>query len=88
MRARNQVQAPTVLALLWLAIAGCSPAGRVNADHPRYGDAEYKTDLSQCRAANSRIVMSSGYDDKSDMQVDEAKVASSMASRGWQAQGR
>jgi uncharacterized protein YceK len=65
-------------------LGGCSTGHYQNVSHPTYGDAEYKADLAQCRNQNSKIVMSTGYDDRSDIQVDEAKARSCMTDRGWQ----
>jgi hypothetical protein len=66
------------------ALCGCSATQYKNASHPDYGDAQYKNDLAQCRKQYSKIVMSSGYDDKSSVEVDEAKAQSCMNERGWQ----
>ena len=55
---------------------------------PSYGDAQYKTDLAQCRKQNSKIVIVGGYDDKGEVQVDEDKARSCMNERGWQAVSR
>jgi hypothetical protein len=72
------------LTLLPVAIGSCSPPVRhQNASHPNYGEAEYRSDLSQCRRENSTIVMSSGYDEKGEVQVDAGKVETCMAARGW-----
>lgn len=70
-------------ALVSAALCGCTAAQYRNASHPGYGDAEYKNDLAQCRKQNSKIVMSSGYDDKSSVEVDEPKAQSCMSERGW-----
>ena len=59
-----------------------------NASHPNYGDADYKSDLAQCRKQNSKVVAVSGYDDRSEIHVDEAKSRSCMTERGWQAISR
>ncbi len=59
-----------------------------NPSHPNYGDSEYKDDLAQCRKQNSKIVIVSGYDDRAETQVDEAKARSCMTERGWQAVSR
>ena len=70
------------------ALGGCDSTQYKNASHPNYGDAEYKSDLAQCRKQNSKVVASSGYDDKSEIEVDEAKARSCMTERGWQAVSR
>lgn len=72
------------LALLSAMLSGCDSTRYQNVNRANYGEAEYKSDLSQCRSENSKIVMSSGYDDRSEVQVDEAKARSCMAARGWQ----
>ena len=71
-------------ALLLAVLCGCSDAQYKNVSHPGYGAAEYKNDLAQCRKQYSKIVMSSGYDDKSSVEVDEPKAQSCMSERGWQ----
>ena len=52
-------------------VAACLLGGAIrhtmqNPSQPGYGDAEYKSDLAQCRKQNSKIVTSSGYDDRSE----------------------
>jgi uncharacterized protein YceK len=79
---------PFVTAVLLAALGGCDSVQYKNASHPGYGDAEYKDQLAQCRSQNSKIVTVTGYDDKSAIQVDEAKVRSCMSDRGWQAVSR
>ena len=76
------------LPLLLAVLVGCSTTQYKNPSHPNFGEAEYKNDLEQCRKQNSRIVMSSGYDDKSEVKVDEAKAQACMTERGWQASNR
>ncbi len=71
-------------AMLVAALCGCSSTQYRNVNHPGYGDAEYKSDLAQCRKQYSKIVMSSGYDDRSSVEVDEPKAQSCMTERGWQ----
>ena len=83
MRRRHPSCVPLMLALLWGAMSGCGSTPHQNAGHPGYGEAEYKSDLSQCRRENSKIVMSEGYDTKSDVQVDAAKAQACMAAHGW-----
>jgi len=70
--------------LLIAALCGCTPTQYRNVSHPTYGDAEYKNDLAQCRKQYSKVVTSSGYDDRSAIEVDEAKARSCMSERGWQ----
>ncbi len=78
----------TALTLLAVPQLGCDSTRHTNASHPGYGDAEYRRDLEQCRKSNSKVVMSSGYDDKSEVQVDEPKAQACMNGLGWQAAGR
>jgi hypothetical protein len=85
---RRLPRAPLFAALLLAALGGCDTPRYKNASHPGYGDAEYKSDLAQCRRQNSKIVMSQGYDDKSSVEVDEAKAQSCMNERGWQVVSR
>ena len=75
-------------ALLLAALGGCDSTHHQNPSHPNFGDSEYKNDLAQCRKQNSKIVIVSGYDDRSETQVDEAKARSCMTERGWQAVSR
>jgi hypothetical protein len=70
--------------LLLTALCGCSNGQYKNVSNPGYGEAEYKNDLAQCRKQYSKVVMSSGYDDKSSVEVDEPKAQSCMTERGWQ----
>ena len=79
---------PLVTALLLAVLGGCTATQYKNASHPNYGDAEYKSDLKQCRDQNSKITLSSGYDDRSTVDVDEDKAQSCMNQRGWQAVSR
>jgi hypothetical protein len=73
---------------LLVALSGCDTATYKNPSHPGYGDAEYKTDLAQCRKQNSTTVIVGGYDDKGEIRVDEDKARSCMNERGWQAVSR
>jgi hypothetical protein len=75
-------------ALLFAVLAACAPTHYRNAAHANYGEAEYKTDLKQCRSQNSRLVTSNGYDVHTDVQVDEPKAQSCMSERGWQSGSR
>jgi hypothetical protein len=75
-----------VIGLLLLGTAAaCSPTHYQNTTHPGYGDAEYKADLAQCRKENSTTTTTQGYDVQIHVDVDEAKAASCMTARGWQA---
>ncbi len=74
------------LSAMFLLLMGCSSTLQyANPSHPGSGEADYKNDLAQCRKQNSTIVTSSGYDDRSEVRVDEAKAQSCMAERGWRA---
>ncbi len=88
MRRCRLPRARLALALLLAVLGGCDTAQYKNANNPSYGNTEYKNDLAQCRSQNSKVVMSTGYDDKSSVQVDEAKARSCMAERGWQSVSR
>jgi hypothetical protein len=85
---RRVWRAPIATVMLLTLLCACSSTQYRNVTHPNYGDAEYKSDLAQCRSQNSKIVMSSGYDDKSEIKVDEAKLQACLAERGWQAVSR
>ena len=80
--------AQITLATCLVMLGACTSVQYKNRNHPDYGDAQYKNDLAQCRNQNSKIVMSSGYDDKSEIKVDDAKVQACLAERGWQAINR
>ena len=82
----TRVSLATALSLA--VLGGCAATQYKNAGHPGYGDAEYKSDLKQCRDQNSKIILSSGYDDRSTVDVDEDKAQSCMNQRGWQAVSR
>ena len=67
-----------------MTLMGCSSTAQyANPSRPGSSEADYKNDLAQCRKENSTIATSSGYDDRSEVRVDEAKVQSCMAARGW-----
>ncbi len=66
------------------ALCGCAADHYQNVNHPNYGDADYKTDLDQCRKENSTTTTTQGYDVQIHVDVDEAKAASCMTARGWQ----
>jgi hypothetical protein len=74
-------------ATIWLAVSlgACATTHYQNTIHPNYGDAEYKTDETQCRKENSKTETQQGYDVMIHVTVDEAKAASCMQARGWQA---
>ena len=88
MHGRRMPLAQIALAMFLVMLGACSSVQYKNRDHPDYGDAQYKNDAAQCRSRNSQIVMSSGYDDKSEVKVDDAKVQACLAERGWQAVSR
>ncbi len=78
-----------MLPVVWLIpLLGCSSTQYANPSRPGSGEADYKSDLMQCRKQNSTIVTSSGYDDRSEVRVDDAKAQSCMAERGWRAVSR
>jgi hypothetical protein len=78
-------RASASLAILLGVLSSCAPATQYqNAAHPNYGDAEYKTDLAQCRHDNSTTKTTQGYDIQTTVVVDEPKAASCMTARGWQ----
>jgi hypothetical protein len=79
--------------LFWIVtvsipLLGCSSTQYSNPSRPGSTEADYKDDLAQCRKQNSTIVTSSGYDDRSEVRVDEAKAQSCMSQRGWRAVSR
>jgi hypothetical protein len=73
-----------VLAFLLGVLCACASTRYENAIHPDRGDADYKTNLAQCRRENSTTVTTQGYDLQTTVQVDEAKAASCMTAHGWQ----
>jgi hypothetical protein len=85
MRRRRPPRVSLATTLLLAALGGCDTTQYKNPSHPGYGDAEYKSDLAQCRSQNSKVVIRGGYDDKSAIEVDENKARSCMNDRGWQA---
>jgi hypothetical protein len=88
MRCWRPTGIPLAMAVLPALLGGCDSTQYKNVSHPTYGATEYKDDLAQCRARNSKVVMSSGYDDKSSVEVDEPKARSCMTERGWQSGSR
>jgi hypothetical protein len=73
---------------VWIPLIGCSSTQYANPSRPGSTEADYKNDLAQCRKQNSTIVTSSGYDDRSEVRVDEAKAQACMTERGWRATSR
>jgi len=65
-------------------LSACSTTRYQNVTHPTYGDAEYKTDLAQCRQQNSTTKSIQGYDIQTVVTVDEAKASACLTERGWQ----
>lgn len=65
-------------------MSACSSTQYRNANHPTYGDAEYRSDLAECRKESSTTTTTQGYDVQIHVDVDESKAASCMAARGWQ----
>jgi hypothetical protein len=77
------------LIAMLMPLIGCSSTPQyANPGRPGSGEADYKNDLAECRKQNSTIVTSSGYDDRSEVRVDEAKAQSCMTQRGWRAVSR
>ena len=76
------------LIIVLIPLMGCSSTQYANPSRPGSTEADYKDDLVQCRKQNSTIVTSSGYDDRSEVRVDEAKVQACTAERGWRAVSR
>lgn len=69
-------------------MSACSSTQYRNVNHPNYGDVEYRSDLAECRKANSTTSTTQGYDVQIHVDVDEAKAASCMTTRGWQPAGK
>jgi hypothetical protein len=88
MRSRRLSRATLAATLSLATLGGCDSTQYKNASHPNYGDADYKSDLAQCRKQNSKVVAVSGYDDRSEIHVDEARARTCMTERGWQAVSR
>jgi hypothetical protein len=76
------------LIVILMPLMGCSSTQYANPSRPGSTDADYKNDVAQCRKQNSTIITSSGYDDRSEVRVDEAKAQSCMTERGWRAVSR
>ena len=76
------------LIIVLIPLMGCSSTHYANPSRPGSTEADYKNDLAQCRKQNSTIVTSSGYDDRSEVRVDEAKVQACMTERGWRTVSR
>ena len=84
MRRCHQSSALGSLAFLLGILCACTPSTRYqNVTHTNYGDAEYKTDLAQCRQQNSTTKTIQGYDLQTQVTVDEAKASACMTDRGW-----
>jgi len=76
------------LIVILMPLVGCSSTQYAKPSRPGSTDADYKNDVAQCRKQNSTIITSSGYDDRSEVRVDEAKAQSCMTERGWRAVSR
>ena len=75
--------------LLLAVLGGCDTTQYKNPSHPDYGDAEYKSDLAQCRKQNSKVVIVWWLRRQGrEIEVDEDKARSCMTERGWQAVSR
>jgi hypothetical protein len=51
-----------VLALMSATLFACSSAQHQDPSHPGYGDAQYRTDLADCRRQHSTVISIQGYD--------------------------
>jgi hypothetical protein len=81
----HATRASASLALVLGLLPACAaPTRYQNTAHPTYGDAEYKTDLAQCRQQNSKTTTTQGYDLQTVVTVDEPRAAACMTTRGWQ----
>jgi hypothetical protein len=69
-------------------LLACSSEQHRNTTNPNYGEAQYKTDLAECRRQNSRIESIQGYDVQNRIIVDEAKANACMTAHGWQTVAR
>jgi len=49
--------------------------------------AEFDRDRKQCNAANSKTVVTSGYDQTSTVVVDKDKANACLKEKGWQVAG-
>lgn len=72
-----------IAALQVIVLVGCTQTNYTNVDHPAFGQSDYNKDLTECRAANSRVEHSGGYTDVTHTVVDEAAVKSCVTGRGW-----
>ncbi len=75
-------------AFLSAALTACSSAQHQNPSHPTFGEAQYRTDLADCRKQNSTYTSHQGYDVQVEVKTDEAKVDACMTQRGWQTVSR
>ena len=71
-----------------ITLMGCSSTQYANPGRPGSTEADYKNNLAQCRKQNSTVVTSTGYEDRSEVHVDEAKAQACMSERGWRAVSR
>ena len=69
--------------IVCVALCGCAAPQWKNADHPGYGQAEYKRDLAECQKGHVHFVQKGGYDDPSIPVFDEDAVNACMTGRGW-----
>jgi hypothetical protein len=78
----------SVLSLaVYAVLCGCAALQWKNADHPGYGQAEYKQDVYECQKGHVRLVQTGGYDDSTKAVVDQDAVNACLMGRGWQQVG-
>ncbi len=85
---KELAQAAVILAFTSAGLLACSSAQHQNAAHPNYGEAQYSSDLAECKRANSKVETIQGYDLQSRVTTDDAKVDSCMTERGWRTVSR
>jgi hypothetical protein len=78
----------TIPVFLVAALAACSSAQHQNVTHPTFGEAQYRSDLADCRKQNSTYTSHQGYDVQVEVKTDESKVDACMTERGWQTVSR
>ena len=78
----------TPLVAVLITLIGCSSTQYANPSRAGSTEADYKNDLAQCRKQNSTVVTSTGYEDRSEVRVDEAKAQACMTEHGWRAVSR
>ncbi len=71
-------------AVLAATLGGCAQPRYTNPSHPEYGAQQYDSDREQCEKANTKVTVRQGYDQVTEISVDQDAVKACLAGKGWQ----